>query len=520
MPPQIRSLGRNVTYLAAGRQVQVRSPSASSAAAPGTAAARRLRRRANARRSRSPSASTATAAACPLQATVPAAERHARRARRARARFERIDRLRNGTRVFLCDRAGEPAGSAIVYGSGDCGLARRSRRRAPTRQPAAPAGCAPLPAMKRRGRWLARGRWRSSSSSSRIGWAWWLLRGSLPMLEGELALPGLSAPVQVERDANGVASIHAANAVDAARALGFVHGQERFFEMDLLRRSAAGELSELFGAIAVDKDKSVRVHRLRARTEASLAAVAGTRMPQLAAYGEGVNQGLASLRSKPWPYLLLRVQPRPWQPADTALAGYAMFFDLQDDSNSARTGLVEDPPVPPARPLPAGCRRRHRVGRAAARPRARQRTPARPRRTRPAPAADARPQGDRWQRGRASRARQQQLRRRRRAHRRRPRDPGQRHAPDPARAEHLVPRAPAVRRPATRPAAASTCPASRCREFPAVVVGSNGHVAWASPIPTGTGSTSTACAGRTHRASAIAPASATCHCRCTKNAST
>jgi len=194
--------------------------------------------------------------------------------------------------------------------------------------------------MKRRGSWIARGALvLLFIFLAVLGWAWWLLRGSLPTLDGELALPGLSAPVQVERDENGVVTIHAANAVDAARALGFVHGQERFFEMDLLRRSAAGELSELFGAIAIEKDKSIRVHRLRARTEANLAAVAGTRMAELSAYTDGVNRGLASLHRKPWPYLLLRTQPRPWAPADTALAGDAMFFDLQDDSNSRELAL-------------------------------------------------------------------------------------------------------------------------------------------------------------------------------------
>ena len=70
--------------------------------------------------------------------------------------------------------------------------------------------------------------------------AWWAMRGSLPALDGELALPGLSAPVTVTRDALGVVTIEAANAVDAARALGYVHAQERYFEMDLMRRTAAG----------------------------------------------------------------------------------------------------------------------------------------------------------------------------------------------------------------------------------------------------------------------------------------
>ena len=195
---------------------------------------------------------------------------------------------------------------------------------------------------KRRGRWLRRiGLTLLVLFLLTLGWGWWLLRGSLPALDGELALPGLSAPVQVQRDALGVVTIQAANPLDAARALGYVHGQERFFEMDLLRRSAAGELSELFGAVAIERDKSIRVHRLRARTEANLATVAGDRLPQLIAYTEGVNAGVSALRRKPWPYLLLRTQPKPWQPADTALTGFAMFFDLQDDSNSRELALAD-----------------------------------------------------------------------------------------------------------------------------------------------------------------------------------
>ena len=169
--------------------------------------------------------------------------------------------------------------------------------------------------------------------------AWFAVRASLAQLDGELSLPGLSAPVDVERDALGEATIHASNQVDAARALGYVHGQERFFEMDLLRRSAAGELSELFGDIALKKDRSVRVHRLRARVAQHLDAVAGEQMPVLIAYTEGVNAGLAQLKARPWPYLLLGAQPKPWQPVDTALAGYAMFFDLQDAANSRELAL-------------------------------------------------------------------------------------------------------------------------------------------------------------------------------------
>ena len=169
--------------------------------------------------------------------------------------------------------------------------------------------------------------------------ALWMARGSLAQLDGQAALPGLSAPVDVQRDALGTATVDAANEADAARALGFLHAQERYFEMDLLRRSAAGELSALFGPIAIERDKVVRVHRLRARADENLATVAGARLPVLEAYRDGVNAGLAALDRKPWPYLLLQAEPEPWTVTDSALAGYAMFFDLQDETNSRELAL-------------------------------------------------------------------------------------------------------------------------------------------------------------------------------------
>ncbi|MBD9468435.1 penicillin acylase family protein [Pseudoxanthomonas sp. PXM01] len=179
--------------------------------------------------------------------------------------------------------------------------------------------------------------------------AWWLMRGSLARLDGEQALPGLSAPVSIQRDALGVVTIEAASETDAVRALGFVHAQERYFEMDLMRRSSAGELSGLFGSIAVDMDTSRRMHRMRARATASLDGFAGDRMPQLQAYADGVNDGLSALKSRPWPYLLLRQSPRAWEVADSALAGYAMYFDLQDADNVRELGLWKiRRQVPPA----------------------------------------------------------------------------------------------------------------------------------------------------------------------------
>ena len=182
-----------------------------------------------------------------------------------------------------------------------------------------------------------------------LGVAWLLLRGSLPELDGELALPGLRAPVHVQRDGHGVVTVDAADERDMARALGYVHAQERFFEMDLMRRSAAGELSELFGAGALPLDRRMRVHRLRARVHDDLAAAMGDKRAVLEAYRDGVNAGLAALPVRPWPYLLLRQQPRPWSLDDSVLTGLAMYADLQDPGNERELALARiREVVPPA----------------------------------------------------------------------------------------------------------------------------------------------------------------------------
>ncbi|MFT3762239.1 MAG: penicillin acylase family protein [Pseudoxanthomonas sp.] len=178
---------------------------------------------------------------------------------------------------------------------------------------------------------------------------WLLFRGSLAELDGEVALPGLSAPATIQRDALGTATIDAADETDMARALGYAHAQERFFEMDLMRRAAAGELSELFGPVALELDKQRRMHRIRARVAAHLDDAVGDRREQLQAYADGVNAGLAALKARPWPYLLLRQPPRKWEVADSVLVVYAMYFDLQDSGNTRELALWKiRPHLPPA----------------------------------------------------------------------------------------------------------------------------------------------------------------------------
>ncbi|MGB5065294.1 MAG: penicillin acylase family protein, partial [Candidatus Competibacter sp.] len=105
------------------------------------------------------------------------------------------------------------------------------------------------------------------------GWLYGQLRGSLPQLDGSAVLAGLSTPATVERDALGVPVIRGANRLDVARATGFVHAQERFFQMDLLRRTAAGELAALFGPTALDLDRAHRLHRFRHRARQALATL-------------------------------------------------------------------------------------------------------------------------------------------------------------------------------------------------------------------------------------------------------
>lgn len=157
-----------------------------------------------------------------------------------------------------------------------------------------------------------------------------LLLGSRAQLDGARKLQGLSASVTVERDKLGVPRIRATNRVDATRALGFIHAQERFFQMDLSRRAGGGELAELFGPAALRHDLAARVHRPRTRARQALAAASHEDRALILAYAQGVNTGLKALWTRPPEYLLLNRKPRPWAAEDVFLVAYAMFDDLHD----------------------------------------------------------------------------------------------------------------------------------------------------------------------------------------------
>ena len=161
---------------------------------------------------------------------------------------------------------------------------------------------------------------------------YWIFRSSLPRLSGELKSADLSGPVTIERDEQGLATIRGENRNDLAYASGFLHAQERFFQMDLMRRRAAGELSEILGKATLNIDKKARVHRFRARAKRFIAQFPPQHREVFTAYTKGVNAGLSQLSGKPFEYYLLGTTPQPWQEEDSLLVSYSMYFSLQLDN--------------------------------------------------------------------------------------------------------------------------------------------------------------------------------------------
>lgn len=168
--------------------------------------------------------------------------------------------------------------------------------------------------------------------------------GSLPQLEGEVGVAGLRDTVSIERDAIGVPTIRGENRADVARGLGFLHAQDRFFQMDLLRRKGAGELSELFGAATFEADRDARLHGFRALSTRVVEKLPAEHRRLLEAYVDGVNAGLAALDQPPFEYVLLRLDPEPWLEEDSFLVLYAMYFELNDERGSRESarGLLAD----------------------------------------------------------------------------------------------------------------------------------------------------------------------------------
>lgn len=157
-----------------------------------------------------------------------------------------------------------------------------------------------------------------------------LMRASLPTLDAQLSAGGATtAPVRIERDARGAVTVRGASQADVAYGLGFAHAQDRYFQMDLSRRLAAGELAELFGPAALPQDRRARVFGFRAVARTVVASLTDVERRVLDAYTRGVNAGLEGLGARPWEYWLLRQRPAPWRPEDSILVVHAMWWQLQ-----------------------------------------------------------------------------------------------------------------------------------------------------------------------------------------------
>jgi penicillin amidase len=156
-----------------------------------------------------------------------------------------------------------------------------------------------------------------------------ILKASLPDLDGKFDAPNISAPTSLARDKIGTAIIKAETEYDAAYALGYAHAQDRLFQMDLLRRQSAGELSEIVGARALGLDKKHRTHQFRKRAQSAFETLSTHEKTVLKQYSEGVNAAADAMLVKPYEYILAGGEFSAWTPVDSLLASYSMYIDLQ-----------------------------------------------------------------------------------------------------------------------------------------------------------------------------------------------
>lgn len=167
------------------------------------------------------------------------------------------------------------------------------------------------------------------------------LRQSLPALDGDRIVSQVEQPATLSRDALGQAIIHAASRQEAMYLLGFAHGQDRFFQMDLQRRVAAGELSEWLGKMALEVDKTGRFHEFRRRAETIFTQLPQAQKDILIAYSEGVNQAIHEQAARPFEYILTNFEQAPWTPADSILVILSMYLDLQSGAVNRDLTLTE-----------------------------------------------------------------------------------------------------------------------------------------------------------------------------------
>ena len=157
---------------------------------------------------------------------------------------------------------------------------------------------------------------------------YWYLRHSLPQTTGVLRVAGLDAPIEILRDAYGIPHIYARSADDAYFALGFVHAQDRLWQMEFNRRLAAGRLAEILGPKALYTDRFLRTLGVRRAAEASFKNLDAESRKSLEAYAAGVNAFLATGRMLPPEFWMLRDTPEPWTPVDSISWTKMMAWNL------------------------------------------------------------------------------------------------------------------------------------------------------------------------------------------------
>ncbi|MEQ9111446.1 MAG: penicillin acylase family protein [Rhodospirillaceae bacterium] len=162
-----------------------------------------------------------------------------------------------------------------------------------------------------------------------IGSASWLTWQSLPRVSGDITLPGPEANIDITRDHNGIPYIQAQNEGDAYFAVGYVHAQDRLFQMEFMRRLGAGRLAEILGKQALGSDQFMRTLGLYGYAEQNVTALSPETRMVLERYAAGVNAWLAT-RQQPLPpeFQLLQFTPEPWRPADSMVWQKLMSLSL------------------------------------------------------------------------------------------------------------------------------------------------------------------------------------------------
>jgi penicillin G amidase len=154
------------------------------------------------------------------------------------------------------------------------------------------------------------------------------LRSTLPVTGGSTRVAGLLAPVTIARDDHGVPAIDASSDTDAFFGLGFAHGQDRLWQLELQRRIANGRLSEIFGRESVPDDVYLRTLGLGDASRAAWSSLDKDARSSLEAYSKGVNAAVAAQRRLPVEFEVLGVRPEPWTPYDSLVIMKLFALDL------------------------------------------------------------------------------------------------------------------------------------------------------------------------------------------------